>query len=190
MKLESISKKVIKFNLESKEAEDSLAKWRQKFFDAATAEVAAKPRATKIVEYTGKGHMTKDYIGWIKEHHPGFILHSVDVYRNAAGAAIDKELRVRLALIEDPAKKKFTFTDVKNGKKIVRNFMERASLDDEALARDYPDVWERISKPVEPPPREIDYDNISPEDQLVMEKYIVRDIKPRLEIKDLDEDDD
>jgi hypothetical protein len=135
MSLVTITKKLGKHHKDKGLAEVALKKERQRFFDEVSKEVAKGTLAQKVVPAPEVGDLTE----WVRVYHPGWVL----VEENPEEGTV--------LLGEDPSKTKFIFVNHKDGMVYQRNAIPEApSLDDETLAEDHPELWERITYPVEP----------------------------------------
>lgn len=178
--LNKITADLGKAHKQNSKSKKNLEKYRQEFFDAVTFNLERKWRATKVIEIPSEALSlpSKDLENWIRVNHPGWQLQSLRSELNGFSGLYE------MVIEEDPALQNFVFLNSDDDMVYQRHAIQEAPvLDDEALKKDRPDVYARITKPVEPTPRElIPLDLINPDDLAIMEEYLVPGkIKLRLE---------
>lgn len=163
-KLEGITRRYAKYKKESESAAEASKSARDEFLDAATEAAAMEIPARRVERVVADDMEAALRIAQRRFHN--FTI--IDVRRQTD----DEDPGYEVILEEDPALRPFSFVNKEDGQVYSRVIVEGSPyLDDEALRKDNPELWDRITekKVVE----EIKpLDSLSDEDLAAIQPYL------------------
>lgn len=130
-------------HLVEKEAKEEKENGRSEFFAAATATLEKGILAQKVVEVSMAGALNESPEEWVAKWHPGWRVVEIKT-EDSQNSSIQLE--------EDPSLLKFTYVNEEDDQVYCRNATQGVpQFDDDGLITDHPDLWKRISTPIDPP---------------------------------------
>lgn len=139
-----ITEELGKWHATSKESKKELDKRKDEFFDAITdhLNVNKSSLSSRTVLYPHDLVDISKVEEWVKTYHPGWVMVSHTL----------RDYGIVLQIQEDPAFKKFVYINPRDKKVYQRNVVQDPTyLDTDKLKEDHPDVWLKITEPIEHP---------------------------------------